>query len=143
MSDRPTGQTSTSPNGGTEARSARGLASLLIPIAVVRAALTLVPLWLGDSRVLMGVAVLGLAFGAAFAGWRTQMPPSPLTRPLENWRQFQENLSLASSWEGVGVSPVPRKNRSDSTRERESVFLICSSACGQGAFLPPLRKTLG
>ena len=62
MSDQPTGSAGTSPMGGTEARSARALASLLIPIAAVGAALALVPLWLGDSRVLMGVAVLGLAF---------------------------------------------------------------------------------
>ena len=69
MSDRPTGRTGTSPNGGTEARSARGLASLLIPIAAVGAALALVPLWLGDSRVLMGVAVLGLAFACYTIGF--------------------------------------------------------------------------
>ena len=69
MSDRPTSQTGTSPIGGTEARSARGLASLLIPIAAVGAALALVPLWLGDSRVLMGVAVLGLAFACYTIGF--------------------------------------------------------------------------
>jgi len=34
----------------------------VISIAVVGAALALVPLWLGDSRVLMGVAVLGMAY---------------------------------------------------------------------------------
>jgi branched-chain amino acid transport system permease protein len=48
--------------GGTEAHTSRSLAALLLPIAVVGALLALVPLWLGDSRVLMGVAVLGLAF---------------------------------------------------------------------------------
>jgi branched-chain amino acid transport system permease protein len=48
--------------GGTEARTSRSFLALLIPITVVGAALALVPLWLGDSRVLMGVAVLGLAF---------------------------------------------------------------------------------
>jgi branched-chain amino acid transport system permease protein len=69
MSDRPTGRTGTSPIGGTEARSARALASLLIPIAAVGAALALVPLWLGDSRVLMGVAVLGLAFACYTIGF--------------------------------------------------------------------------
>ena len=36
--------------------------SLLIPIGVIGLGLALVPLWLGDSRVMMGVAVLGLAF---------------------------------------------------------------------------------
>ncbi len=69
MSDRPPGLTGTSPNGGPEARSARGLASLFIPIAAVGAALALVPLWLGDSRVLMGVAVLGLAFACYTIGF--------------------------------------------------------------------------
>ncbi len=69
MSDRPTGSAGTSPIGGTEARSARALASLLIPIAAVGAALALVPLWLGDSRVLMGVAVLGLAFACYTIGF--------------------------------------------------------------------------
>jgi branched-chain amino acid transport system permease protein len=48
--------------GGTEAHTSRSLPALLLPIAAVGAALALVPLWLGDSRVLMGVAVLGLAF---------------------------------------------------------------------------------
>jgi branched-chain amino acid transport system permease protein len=62
MSDQLVGGTGTSKIGGTEARSSRSLSSLLIPIALVGAALALVPLWLGDSRVFMGVAVLGLAF---------------------------------------------------------------------------------
>ncbi|HSL45104.1 MAG TPA: branched-chain amino acid ABC transporter permease [Anaerolineales bacterium] len=48
--------------GGTEAHTSRSLPALLLPIAAVGAILALVPLWLGDSRVLMGVAVLGLAF---------------------------------------------------------------------------------
>ena len=62
MSDRLTGKTGASLIGGTKARSPQALLRLLIPIAVVGAALALAPLWLGDSRVLMGVAVLGLAF---------------------------------------------------------------------------------
>jgi branched-chain amino acid transport system permease protein len=40
-----------------------------LPIAAVGAALALVPLWLGDSRVLMGVAVLGLAFACYVIGF--------------------------------------------------------------------------
>ena len=48
--------------GGTEARTSRSLPALLIPIAGIGAALALVPLWIGDSRVLMHVAVLGLSF---------------------------------------------------------------------------------
>ncbi|HEU0291956.1 MAG TPA: branched-chain amino acid ABC transporter permease [Anaerolineales bacterium] len=62
MSSRFTGSTGTSLIGGTEAHTSRSLRALLIPIIVAGAALALVPLWLGDSRVLMGVAVLGLAF---------------------------------------------------------------------------------
>jgi branched-chain amino acid transport system permease protein len=62
MSDRSTGSTGTSLIGGAEAHTSRSLTALLIPIVAVGAALALVPLWLGDSRVLMGVAVLGLAF---------------------------------------------------------------------------------
>ncbi|HEY3474778.1 MAG TPA: hypothetical protein VGK56_09225, partial [Anaerolineales bacterium] len=62
MSGRFTASTGTFLIGGTEAHTSRSLPALLIPILAVGAALALVPLWLGDSRVLMGVAVLGLAF---------------------------------------------------------------------------------
>ena len=62
MSSRFTGSTGTSLIGGTETHTTRSIPALLIPIILVGAALALVPLWLGDSRVLMGVAVLGLAF---------------------------------------------------------------------------------
>ena len=69
MSDRLAGETGTSPIGETEARSSRSLPILLMPIAAVGAVLALVPLWLGDSRVLMGVAVLGLAFACYTIGF--------------------------------------------------------------------------
>jgi branched-chain amino acid transport system permease protein len=62
MSSRFTGSTGTALIGGTEAHTSRSLPALIIPILLAGAALSLVPLWLGDSRVLMGVAVLGLAF---------------------------------------------------------------------------------
>ena len=62
MSDQLTSSTGTSMIGGTEARSSRSILVLLMPIAMVGVALALVPLWLSDSRVLMGVAVLGLTF---------------------------------------------------------------------------------
>jgi branched-chain amino acid transport system permease protein len=62
MSSRFTGSTGTSLIGGTEAHTSRSVAALIIPIIAVGAALALVPLWLGDSRVLMGVAVIGLVF---------------------------------------------------------------------------------
>jgi branched-chain amino acid transport system permease protein len=67
MSNRLTG--GTSEVGGAEARSSRSLAALLIPIAAVGAALALIPLWLGGSRVLMGVAVLGLAYACYAIGF--------------------------------------------------------------------------
>jgi branched-chain amino acid transport system permease protein len=69
MSARLTRRAGTSLIGGTEARSSRSLSRLLIPIAAVGAALALVPLWLGDSRVLMGVAILGLAFACYAIGF--------------------------------------------------------------------------
>jgi len=62
MSDRLAFGTGASLIGGAETRAAQSLAAILIPIAAAGAALALVPLWLGGSRVLMGVAVLGLAF---------------------------------------------------------------------------------
>ena len=69
MIDQLTGRTGTSLIGGSEARSSRSLPVLLMPIAAVGAGLALVPLWLGDSRVLMGVAVLGLAFACYSIGF--------------------------------------------------------------------------
>ena len=62
MSSRSTGSTGTFLIGGTEAHTSRSLPALLLPITIVGGALALVPLLFGDSRVLMGVAVLGLAF---------------------------------------------------------------------------------
>ncbi len=69
MSGRFTGSTGTFLIGGTEAHSSRSLSALLLPVSAVGAALALVPLWLGDSRVLMGVAVLGLAFACYAIGF--------------------------------------------------------------------------
>lgn len=66
MSDPGPGSSMT---GNAEARSSRSLVGLLVPIVAVAAALALVPLWLGESRVLMGVAVLGLAFGCYTIGF--------------------------------------------------------------------------
>ena len=69
MSEQFTGSTGTSSIGGTEAHPSQSLSSLIIPVALTGAALALVPLWLGDSRVLMGVAVLGLAFACYTIGF--------------------------------------------------------------------------
>ena len=62
MSSQFTDSTGTSVIGGTEAHTSRSLPRLIIPIIALGAALSLLPFWLGNSRVLMGVAVLGLAF---------------------------------------------------------------------------------
>ena len=69
MSNRLAGITGTSEVGGTEARSSGSLSALLIRIVAAGVPLALVPLWLGDSRVLMGVAVLGLAFACYTIGF--------------------------------------------------------------------------
>jgi ABC-type branched-subunit amino acid transport system permease subunit len=68
MSDRGTA-TGTASIGGARAPSSRSVASLLVPLAMVAGALALVPLWLGDSGVLMGVAVLGLAYACYTIGF--------------------------------------------------------------------------
>jgi branched-chain amino acid transport system permease protein len=49
---------------GVSARPPRSLVRGFWPIAVTGAVLALVPLWLGDSRLLMGLAVDALVFGA-------------------------------------------------------------------------------
>jgi branched-chain amino acid transport system permease protein len=49
---------------GVSARPPRSLLRAFWPIAVAGAVLALVPLWLGDSRYLMGLAVDALVFGA-------------------------------------------------------------------------------
>lgn len=68
MSDRTTAN-GTSTIGGAEQRVSLSLLSLLGLIGVVGAALALVPLRIGDSRVLMGVAVLGLTFACYTIGF--------------------------------------------------------------------------
>ncbi len=69
MSDRSTGTTGTSLVRGTERHASRSLPTLFTSVAAVGAALALVPLWVGDSRVLMGVAVLGLTFACYTIGF--------------------------------------------------------------------------
>jgi branched-chain amino acid transport system permease protein len=49
---------------GVSARPPRSLARAYWPIAATGAVLALVPLWLGDSRLMMGLAVDALVFGA-------------------------------------------------------------------------------
>jgi branched-chain amino acid transport system permease protein len=61
--------TGTAVVGGTEQRASRSLVALLWPIALVGALLSLIPLWLGDSRVMMGVAIVGLTFACYAIGF--------------------------------------------------------------------------
>ncbi len=68
MSDRTTA-TGTSVIGAAEERVSLPLTSMLALIGAVGVALALVPLWAGDSRVLMGVAVLGLTFACYTIGF--------------------------------------------------------------------------
>ncbi|MGB7861528.1 MAG: branched-chain amino acid ABC transporter permease [Acidimicrobiia bacterium] len=69
MSTRFEEGTGTSLVGGTEARASRSLSRLFAPVLAVIAVGALAPIWLGDSRVLMGVAVLGVAFGCYAIGF--------------------------------------------------------------------------
>ncbi len=62
MSKHVTDFSDASQLGGSGAYAAQPLSSLLMQIGLIGAVLALVPLWLGDSRVMMGVAMLGLAF---------------------------------------------------------------------------------
>ncbi len=54
---------------GVSARPPRSLIRAFWPVAVTGAVLALVPLWLGDSRLMMGLAVDALVFGAYAIGF--------------------------------------------------------------------------
>ncbi|MGH8927796.1 MAG: branched-chain amino acid ABC transporter permease [Acidimicrobiia bacterium] len=69
MSDRVATTVGTSLVGGTERHASRSLRALFLPILAVGAVLAPIPFWLGDSRVLMGVALLGLAFACYTIGF--------------------------------------------------------------------------
>ncbi len=69
MTERFAEATGTSAIGGVEQRGSRSLRGLVLSILGVGAVLALVPIWFGDSRVLMGIAVLGLAFAAYTVGF--------------------------------------------------------------------------
>lgn len=56
-------------NRAAETRAARSLWSMLVPIVAVGTALAVIPIWLDHSGVLMGVAVLGLAFACYAIGF--------------------------------------------------------------------------
>ncbi|HEY7703898.1 MAG TPA: branched-chain amino acid ABC transporter permease [Acidimicrobiia bacterium] len=69
MTERFTEATGTSGIGGIEHRGSRSMAALLVPVVGTGAVLALVPLWLGDSGVMMGLAVGGLTFAAYAIGF--------------------------------------------------------------------------
>jgi branched-chain amino acid transport system permease protein len=54
---------------GVSARAPRSLLRALWPVAATAGLLALVPLWLGDSRLMMGLAVDALVFGAYAIGF--------------------------------------------------------------------------
>ena len=62
MTPQLTRSTGTSLVGGVEHHASRSIWALLLPVLAVGAALALVPIWLGDSRLMMGLAVTGLVF---------------------------------------------------------------------------------
>jgi branched-chain amino acid transport system permease protein len=68
MSDRSTAA-GTSAIGAAEERVSLSLPALLGLIGAIGLALAVVPAWIGDSRVLMGVAVLGLTFACYTIGF--------------------------------------------------------------------------
>jgi len=69
MTDRFIKATGTSGIGGVEHRASRSLFALVWPILALGAVLALVPLWLGGSRVMMGVSVVGLVFACYAIGF--------------------------------------------------------------------------
>ena len=69
MSTRVTDGTGTSRVGGTEAHVSRSLWALIGPVLAIGALGCLAPLVLGDSRVLMGVAIIGVTFACYGIGF--------------------------------------------------------------------------
>jgi branched-chain amino acid transport system permease protein len=69
MTQRLVDATGTSAIGGAERHVSRSLTALFLPVVVIGALLALIPLQIGDSRVLMGVSVLGLAFACYAIGF--------------------------------------------------------------------------
>lgn len=69
MTERFTEGTGTSLIGGAEQRTTGSLISLLAPILIIGGLLALVPIWIGDSRVYMGVSVIGLSYACYTIGF--------------------------------------------------------------------------
>lgn len=69
MTERFTEGTGTALVGGTEGQATRSLVSLFLTVAAVGAVLALAPIWLGSSRVLMGVSVIGLTYACYAIGF--------------------------------------------------------------------------
>lgn len=62
MSRRFTGEATRSFLRGDETRVVRSLRAVILPVAAVAVVLGLLPIWLADSRLLMGLAVTGLVY---------------------------------------------------------------------------------
>lgn len=69
MTEKFAEATGTALVGGTERHAAQSLRALMIPVIAVGAVLALFPVWLSGSRVLMTVAILGLAFACYSIGF--------------------------------------------------------------------------
>jgi branched-chain amino acid transport system permease protein len=62
MTIPPNSASGTSLIGGTERHASRSLVALFLPVAAVGVPLALLPIWLSDSRLMMGLAIGGLLF---------------------------------------------------------------------------------
>ena len=69
MTERFADATGTSTVGGIEQHSSRSLAALVVPLLAIGVVLSFIPLLFGDSRVMMGVAVLGAAYACYTIGF--------------------------------------------------------------------------
>lgn len=69
MTEKFAEATGTSLVGGAESHPSRSMLAFAGQVLAVGALLGLVPLWLGDSRVLMTVSILGLAFASYVIGF--------------------------------------------------------------------------
>lgn len=69
MTERFAEATGTSLIGGTEQRTGQSPLAMVLPVLGVGVLLALIPLWINDSRVLMTVATLGLAFTSYSIGF--------------------------------------------------------------------------
>lgn len=69
MSDRFSAAAGTASVGAAERHIPRSMLTLVVPVLGVGAILALVPLWLGGSRVMMTISIVGLAFACYAVGF--------------------------------------------------------------------------